>query len=309
MGINTSVFPSKPEKKYFEHLKSIWGDKYHIYPNLPFLSVLNCENILDLSVADAPRPIKLKKIDIERLKKTSIDYTICDSSDKPVLCIEFDGIQQGVNIGTKYFAGKNKNPWRNKIMNLKLKVAHGSAFPFFVMKSSQFEVFNNDDKLAVVDCVIGTVLSKNEMEKVFKERFNPKEIGMTEEQFNSLSRKKQYEEFEKWACGIEVVSYFNNSPIHKFAYELQEKLKVTTGYGPIEHPSLKFVRDRRKRSKLIKQINTIGYRAWVELPDGRTFNASVWVHDFNTSEFSPYAFLGELSSYLALKKAQKKIKK
>ena len=79
------------------------------------------------------------------------------------------------------------------------------------------------------------------------------------------------------------------------------------GYGPIEHPSLKFVSDRRKRSKLIKQINTLGYRAWVELPDGRTFNASVWVHDFDMPEFTPYAFVEELSLYLALKKAQKKI--
>jgi hypothetical protein len=37
----------------------------------------------------------------------------------------------------------------------------------------------NDDKPAIVDWVIGTVLSKNEMESIFNKGFDPKEIGMT----------------------------------------------------------------------------------------------------------------------------------
>jgi hypothetical protein len=71
----------------------------------------------------------------------------------------------------------------------------------------------NDDKPAIVDWVIGTVLSKNEMESIFNKGFDPKEIGMTKDQFNSLSRKKQYEEFEKGFAitGINFEKMPNNS--------------------------------------------------------------------------------------------------
>lgn len=40
--------------------------------------------------------------EIAYLNTTSIDYALCDYSDKPILCIEFDGLCQGFSVGNKY---------------------------------------------------------------------------------------------------------------------------------------------------------------------------------------------------------------
>jgi hypothetical protein len=40
--------------------------------------------------------------EIAYLKTTSINYALCDYSDKPILYIEFDGLCQGFTVGNKY---------------------------------------------------------------------------------------------------------------------------------------------------------------------------------------------------------------
>jgi hypothetical protein len=136
MPVSRNVFASQSERSNFYKLSRVWGDKYRIYHNLPFLNVFPVkvsDTLFDLSQLP-PRPITITNLERNRLKKTSIDYTLCNQDDAPLICIEFDGLQQGYNLGTQYrttdeTADSADTPsWREQILGLKLRVAHGSFF-------------------------------------------------------------------------------------------------------------------------------------------------------------------------------------
>ncbi|WP_310410315.1 hypothetical protein [Chamaesiphon sp. OTE_8_metabat_110] len=114
MGINKSVFASKAERSHYEKLSRNWGSKYNIWHNLPYLNVFNVNNIIDVddymsrvslaalgyNESIKTSPVKLLAVsdkDKNILKKTSIDYTVCNQNDEPILCIEFDGLGEGFN--------------------------------------------------------------------------------------------------------------------------------------------------------------------------------------------------------------------
>jgi hypothetical protein len=139
MGVHKTVFGSNEERRYFTKLQKEWGNKYHIHHNQPFLNVLTGRDAL---MDDSGNQFYLSDEEFDQLKKLSIDFTVCDKSDAPLVCIEFDGLQDGFNIGTTYRTrdGACGNPSRRALMELKLRVAHGSLFPFLVLGSDQFVV-------------------------------------------------------------------------------------------------------------------------------------------------------------------------
>lgn len=164
MGIKRSVFASRAERENFEKLARTWGQKQRLYHNLPFLNIFDFANLIDLS--DWPRVGKLEVNDRDkaRLKKTSVDYTLCDEQDVPILCVEFDGLCDGFNVGTDYHPTQ-PNPydsggWRKTITELKLRVARGSLFPFFVVGYDYFRDVSADIRLTIVDGLIGSVLER-----------------------------------------------------------------------------------------------------------------------------------------------------
>ena len=111
MGTNKQVFGSGAERSNYYKLSRQWGSAYRIYHNLPFLNVFNTKGLLNakklgswsaLLDPNEPEHLTIGDIDSQRLKKTSIDYTLCDTNDRPLLCIEFDGMKDGYNVGTEY---------------------------------------------------------------------------------------------------------------------------------------------------------------------------------------------------------------
>lgn len=158
MGIRKSVFGSRSERTNYEHLCRIWGDSYRVYHNLPFLNIFDTSELYDFSEWSL-RPVALDDVDRSRLKKTSVDFTLCGDRDAPILCIEFDGMYDGFNVGTRYLSNRPSTPWRETIMGLKLRVAHGSLFPFVVVGAPQFETIAADAQLAIVDGIIGKIMA------------------------------------------------------------------------------------------------------------------------------------------------------
>jgi len=162
MGVKSTVFASKSERGNYYKLRRTWGETYSVFHNLPFLNVFDTADLVDVSDWRRPRPITLTERETARLKKTSIDYTLCDEQDHPILCIEFDGLQEGFSVGTVYHAREvipSLSVWRREITELKLKVAMGSLFPFFVVGSREFGDIHPDAKLTTMDAVIGEVLA------------------------------------------------------------------------------------------------------------------------------------------------------
>jgi hypothetical protein len=73
--------------------------------HLPFLMVFDTKGLVDGSAwpKASPAPI-VSAQDLNRLKKTNMDFTLCDAAGTSLVCVEFDGLQDGFNVGTSYKA-------------------------------------------------------------------------------------------------------------------------------------------------------------------------------------------------------------
>lgn len=227
-GGKQNIFGSNKEQGHFRHLQKQWGEKYNIYHNLPFLNVLyGRKEVVDFATGEAWIP---SDEEFELLKKMSIDYVICDKSDKPLVCIEFDGMQNGFNVGTSYRTsdGRPGSPSRKRLLELKLRIAHGNLFPFFVVGSEQFKGLSGETHLTIVDALIGEVFSNQSTHSRVAEGFNPSDCGYTDEDWDSLDEFSKRETIENWLLQIELESDFKHNPIFIRAAELSQK---TETYG------------------------------------------------------------------------------
>jgi hypothetical protein len=232
MGVRNIVFGSKEERKYFKKLMNTWGNKLNIYHNLPFLNVFTGRETLIDSVNFLT--FQLNDNEYELLKKTSIDFVICNKEDRPLLCIDFDGMQGGFNIGKDYIVpeGEDMIKRRKDFFELKLRVAHGSLFPYFILGSEQFKGLSEAQYLTIADGLIGEVLSTNARVEMYSSKFNPRELGYSEEEFDDLDEITKRELIEDWAIGIEIESDYKNNPIFQATAKLMRETK-STGYNII----------------------------------------------------------------------------
>jgi hypothetical protein len=226
MGVRKIVFGSKEEKKRFIQLQKTWGKKYNIYHNLPFLNVFTTkEDIFN----NEYEPLILTDAEYDLLKKTSIDFTICDKNDNPLICLEFDGLQDGFNVGTTYQLrdGSSSLKGRRVLIELKLRVAHGSRFPYLVLGSEEFRGFSDALCLTIADGLIGEVMSMREVQEHVSAGFDPKDCGYSIEEFDPLSDTEKYEIIGNWIAQIEIESDFKHNPIVTEAARLSRELAVS----------------------------------------------------------------------------------
>jgi hypothetical protein len=215
MGIRKYVFASRAERNSYEKLARSWSKSHRIQSNLPFLNVFSIDDI-NLSDEDA-----------ERLKKTSIDFTLCDKDYSPIMSIEFDGLYDGVSIGAAYFPSRDtRGKWRQKIMELKIAIAQKSRFPFFVVGSEHFNDLSPELKLTIVDGIIGDVLARKAFQQKVESGFDPEEVGYSSENFNRLSGEERHEIVQDWVTGIEVQSEMDHNPIRRLAAQLSHSLDI-----------------------------------------------------------------------------------
>ncbi len=215
MGIRKYVFASRAERNSYEKLARSWGKSHEIQSNLPFLNVFSIDD-LNLAPEDA-----------ERLKKTSIDFTLCDKNYSPILSIEFDGLYDGVNIGPAYFPSRDtRGKWRRKIMELKIAVAQKSQFPFFVVGSGHFNDLSPELKFTIIDGIVGDVLAHKAFQEKVTSGFAPEEMGYSPEDFDGLSDEDRHGIVQDWVTGIEVQSEMDHNPIRRLAAQLSHALNT-----------------------------------------------------------------------------------
>jgi hypothetical protein len=210
MGIRETVFGSKQEHSAFKKLKDAWIDKLNIYHNLPFLNLIE---FTDSDEQIVVHDISLSEEEIEFLKHTSVDFVFCNKRDRPLCCIEFDGLADGFSMGNTYIPRKSKGSLssRARKFQLKLRVANGFGLPFFVLGSTDFGALSDKSKLTIADAIVGSVLSSNSIHKKLSNGFHPGMIGMTEAEFDLLSESEQHEMIGHWVFNIEIESEYQNS--------------------------------------------------------------------------------------------------
>lgn len=308
MGIQKTVFASKPERENYYKLSRTWGGKFRIYHNLPFLNVFTPQNLIDLSDWDIQQ-ITLTETEFNQLKKTSIDYTLCDDQDTPILCIEFDGLQEGFNVGKEYHPedsfGPYISPWRQHIMQLKLKVAYGSLFPYFIVGSVQFEDVTPQTKLTIVDGIIGEVLANRAKHEKFSRGIDFQETPYTEQEFNALPPWDQQEVIQDWVLGVEVEADMVNNPITQKRWEMASKLGIR-GFR-IEflcNPPMSNNMTPKQRMHAFNHAVLFGNKLTLQTDDCGEVDATVWLPNFKVMNFSGSDLLEDLAFILASEKLQ-----
>jgi hypothetical protein len=289
MGIRKSVFGSNSEKRNYEKLCRVWGEEYSIYHNLPFLNIVDLENILNI-IPDPPyfEPLEITDVDKSRIKKTSVDFTLCDKNDKPIVSIEFDGMQNGFNIGAKYTPDLKlpfpPSPWRQEIMDLKLKLAVGSGYPFFIVGSTQFSDISTKTKMTMVDAIIGDVLANISTREKINEGFKPSEIGWAEEDFERLSDHEKQDLIQDWVIGIEVEETMRHNPIERIKYDPTSKhYPYSVEYA--SYPSIAHISEPLERAKAAEKVYLSGAKVTIEGDNGRLYPSTVLFPNFQSAFF------------------------
>jgi len=301
VGINKQVFGSKPERAHFHKLSRQWGNRYNIYHNLPFLNVFNTEDLADYNTGER---IKVSEEDRNRLKKTSIDFTLCDKHDRPIICIEFDGMKEGFNVGTSYVTEVPSNPWRKEITELKLRVAHGSRFPFFVLGTEYFKDISKDTRLMIVDGIIGEVLANRAARGRFDQGFIPEEVGYSQEEFEVFDPDEQHEIIQDWVLGVEVMTDLKYNPIHKKTAELSLSAGIyALSIKYLTHPNLDECATLEERIQQANSVILHGARVEVETPSKQRFEASVWLPNFRSPCITGLFLAQEIAHLIVLEKA------
>jgi hypothetical protein len=149
MKIRKSVFGSASERALYKALLTRWSDRLRIYPCLPFL------NVVQIAASELPRN------EWDYLLKTSVDYTLCDVSDQPLLSIEFDGLGEGFSRQGEYVPRwiSSKDPNREWKLNLKLRLCEQAGYPLFVVSYEEATPIGPGLNLAIVDGIIGRFLA------------------------------------------------------------------------------------------------------------------------------------------------------
>jgi len=229
MGVRKTVFGSSLERSCFRKLSETWGKDYHVYHNLPFLSVFMGRTEL---LGPEMEVFKLSDEKYEHLKKTSIDFTVCDKNDQPLACVEFDGLQDGFNVGTSYQLrdGSSGRPPRRAMIELKLRVAHGSLFPYFVLGSEEFRGLGEAVRLTIADGLIGEVMSTRATRARIEAGFDPTQCGYTPEEFDALPAEQQSDIIGDWVTMIELECDFKHNPIVREVARLSSELHAV-GYA------------------------------------------------------------------------------
>jgi len=300
VGVRKTIFGSNSERTNYSKLASVWDKDYDLYPNLPFLMVFQGMTIFNLTTFP-PTVEELTNSEYRRLMKTSIDYTLCSKSGEPIVCVEFDGLQEGHNVGTSYRPALPSDPWRDEMMTLKLRAAHGNLFPYFVVGSKQFRDVAPEIRLTIVDGVIGEVLSKKKTSQRFAKGFDCTEMGLTEEDFASLSDFDQREIVEHWAVGVEVDAIYSLNPIYQKVATLNYELG-SPGYfmGFLETAKVKAAKTFAERVKALDETSSIGAECILHTKDLGDIRGVAWIPNFRTPEFSGHGLVEEIAHLIAL---------
>lgn len=299
MGVNKNPFKTPGEQASFQKLSRQWGGTYRIYPSLPFLNVFNTKNLIDLSQWP-PTTISISKEDEKKLDAAKIDFTLCGADDKPLVCIEFDELNEGWNVGKEYRSELEVSPWRKELTETKLTVAHGSFFPYFVIAPQYFEDIGGLE-LTIVDGVIGEVLAKRATHDRLSQPFTAETVGMTDAEFEALPESEKREVIQDYVWGAEIQSTLDHNPIARTVAKLEEEIGGSCSERPLIAPGV----DPEKveeRARAMEKSPLLGVEVTVKTNDGRTQSARVRVPRFDSPYFIGVSLVTDIAKLIALKK-------
>lgn len=295
MTLKQNIFDSYSEKNVFNHLNSQWNSRFNVYPQLPFTKIFDIKSL------------NVTRKENDFLLKTNIDYTICDKNDKPIMCIEFDGLSQGYNKGDKYVQ-ISPDPIRKLKLQLKLRIALEHSFPFFILSFKEKEYLSKNIHLTILDGIIGQTIARMELEQALREGLDKDQNSMIPRP--SLSITEQVQEF---ISTLEVVLELNWDPIANMLSQIESVLfsrNITyrMSYIPLSRPELPEVKDIfdiegwENMVKAFNEVQEFGYKVICETHKGKA-EGIAWVRNIESSWTSPLIIAKNIAELLAIYKA------
>lgn len=312
MKIRETAFNSASERTLYKALDTKWGDRFNLFPSLPFA------NIIDIEGAG------LTEKERKFLFATSVDFTLCEKgSDKPMLSIEFDGLGHGFSRRGEYIQFMPaKDPYRKLKLDLKLRIAWNVAYPFFVV-SYQESLPDWQLDLTIVDGIIGQVLAH----KHFVESINGMSQEELEEQIRILSSMDQafYPEWSRDRYGyIQDVITMKEIESETLWDPIVQEIAITKGelWGKnilksfssqffLKDPSAPVPRDLfdfetiKKRFEAFAHADWIGCVYTIDTSFGRV-ERTAWVRNIEGFGVSPLTMAENIAELLAVKEVQQK---
>jgi hypothetical protein len=298
MSLRKSIFDNENERELYENLKSRWGKIFNIYPQLPFTKIFDINTLKNVDEKEK-----------DFLLKTNIDYTICDKKDRPLMCIEFDGMGGGYSREGKYIPNLKiiplKGRERRKMkLELKLRIAKEHQFPFFVVSFEETkELIPEKIHLTILDGIIGKTIGRIK----FREGIN-KFLKDLEEEINSIRDEEQrYKYIHDAITTFEAMSDLD--PIANMAFEIEailikRKILKKVEFRPFTKPELPEIKDLfdieglEKRLEAYKHVEWVGCEVSCETPKGIVIK-KVEVRNFEDEFIEPCSIANCIAMLLA----------
>jgi hypothetical protein len=291
--VRGSIFGSKSEARAFKTLLSRWSPNLSLYPSLPLA------NLLEVEAGE------LKPKERDFYLKTSVDYTFCELDGRPILSMEFDGLGGGFSRGTEYLQERETpDPYRKLKLDFKLRMANQVGYPLIVISSDEMEPVDNDERLTILDGIVGAFLSSQDTPRRLDEMLREKRSeleGLHPEVAHSLLQDlvlhaETDAEFANDLFVKEGAHYMARcfrGGIHSFEVKWLEDPPFTLscdGWDP------KWLSARIKHLKHVKRV---GCRVAVNAQIVRT----VWMRNIKAPGISPNSITRNIAEYLAFKRA------
>lgn len=299
MAVRGNVFGSGEERDYYYRLAEQWGDDWRIYHNLPYLQIFDFDTLKS----------SLSGREQARLKKTSVDYTLCDAEDRPLMSVEFDGLAQGFNVGDEYHVPRHASPprpWREEIMSLKLEVAHSCDYPFFVVGSTYFEEVTEDLRLTLVGGIIGTVLANQAKRKRIPNYLEDR----APEESEKLSERER-RDIQDDIMAVEVQAEMDFNPLTRERWRRVSEIgesgwRVEPLFDPPLPDATSFEKVR-ERIEGMEDARLVGCRVTLPAEEYGGVSATAWIPNFDTPGFDAVA--ADLPEDIAFLLACEKLKR
>lgn len=290
INVKETVFGSKTEQSVYYKLLKKWSNTYNLYLSLPVANIFQ----VDIN--------KLKPGEKKTYLQSSIDYTFCSKSDKPLFSVEFDGLGNGYSRGNEYIQTKRfvNDPYRKLKLDFKLKMAWSAGYPFVVVSYDEVTKLDEDETLTILDGIVGQLTSKRRFDELLTEFITDKKDIR-----NSMTPVERDEYVQDFVTSLEVEAEMEEDPIAIKATEYHSEI-FKYGVTSYEIKSLEepgFPQANFPPNSL-KDIARYGYKISIETDKG-IISRSVWVREYKTYGSSSISLALNIAKLLAFKNALK----
>jgi len=293
MTLKNSIFDSAKEEQLFTTIESNWKELFKIFPQLP------PQQIFDLQSLQIPNDEK------DFLYKSSIDLTVCDLANKPIMSIEFDGISRGISrMGEFVDSEATDNITRKRKLDLKLRIAQEENYPFYVVSYAEKNFISKNSYLSVIDGIIGQTIAHSKL--------NINELlEYFQSDIDALEKDEDKHEFiQDMILNAEIENEMMWDPIVKRSLLLRKTLREKNidvdkhkSYSYFSEPSRELLFDKKLNPndilKNYKKIKWFGCTMTIDY-NNNYVTKSIKIRNFDGSSASPLVIAQNIAELCAL---------